>query len=110
MAKLLITTQVYENYGAHDWDGVGECPQYWKAKGGNDYVVKNFKGNRRPSVADSATETVMALRGQIEQDNDGFRETIIGWEIVANDYLTEFEKDQLDYEGSIRYPAKELAW
>ena len=104
MAKLLITTQVYENYGAHDWDGVGECPQYWKAKGGNDYVVKKFKD------FSAVSETVMALRGQIEQDNDGFRETIIGWEIVANDYLTEFEKDQLEYEGSIRYPAKELAW
>jgi hypothetical protein len=104
MAKLLITTQVYENYGAHDWDGVGECPQYWKAKGGNDYVVKKFKDLNK------VTETVMALRGQIEQDNEGFRETIIGWEIVANDYLTEFEKSQLEYEGSIRYPAKELAW
>ena len=104
MAKLLITTQVYENYGAHDWDGVGECPQYWKAKGGNDYVVKKFKDLNK------VTETVMALRGQIEQDNDGFRETIIGWEVVANDYLTEFEKSQLEYEGSIRYPAKELAW
>jgi len=104
MAKLLITTQVYENYGAHDWDGVGECPQYWKAKGGNDYVVKKFKD------FSAVSETVMALRGQIEQDNEGFRETIIGWEIVANDYLTEFEKDQLEYEGKIRFPAKELAW
>jgi hypothetical protein len=104
MAKLLITTQVYENYGAHDWDGVGECPQYWKAKGGNDYVVKKFKDLNK------VTETVMALRSQIECDNEGFRETIIGWEIVANDYLTEFEQSQLDYEGSIRYPAKELAW
>ncbi len=104
MAKLLITTQVYENYGAHDWDGVGECPQYWKAKGGNDYVVKKFKDINK------VTEAVMALRGQIEQSNDGFRETIIGWKIVANDYLTQFEKDQLEYEGSIRYPAKELAW
>ena len=103
MAKLLITTQVYENYGAHDWDGVGACPQYWKAKGGSDYVVKNVNVN-------SVTETVMAVRGQIEQDNEGFRETIIGWEVVANDYLTEFEQSQLDYEGSIRYPAKELAW
>ena len=103
MAKLLITTQVYENYGAHDWDGVGQCPQYWKAKGGNDYVVKRINVNK-------VTETVMALRGQIEQDNDGFRETIIGWEVVANDYLTEFEQSQLEYEGSIRYPAKELAW
>ena len=58
----------------------------------------------------AVSETVMALRGQIEQDNDGFRETIIGWEVVADDYLTEFEKDQLEYEGVIRYPAKELAW
>jgi hypothetical protein len=104
MAKLLITTQVYENYGAHDWDGVGECPQYWKAKGGSDYVVKKFKD------FSAVSETVMALRGQIEQSNEHFRETIIGWEIVANDYLTEFEKDQLEYEGVIRYPAKELAW
>ena len=104
MAKLLITPQVYENYGAHDWDGVGECPQYWKAKGGNDYVVKKFKDLNK------VTETVMALRSQIEQDNQAFRETIINFEVVANDYLTEFEKDQLEYEGSIRYPAKELAW
>ena len=104
MAKLLITTQVYENYGAHDWDGVGECPQYWKAKGGCDYVVKKFKDLNK------VTETVMALRSQIECDTEGFRETIIGWEIVANDYLTEFEKDQLEYEGVIRFPAKELAW
>ena len=104
MAKLLITTQVYENYGAHDWDGVGESPQYWKAKGGSDYVVKKFKDFSK------VTETVMALRGQIECDNEGFRETIINFEVVADDYLTEFEKDQLEYEGSIRYPAKELVW
>ena len=103
MAKLLITTQVYENYGAHDWDGAGACPQYWKAKGGSDYVVKNVNVN-------SVTETVMALRGQIEQDNQAFRETIIGWEVVANGYLTEFERDQLEYEGKIRFPARELAW
>ena len=104
MAKLLITTQVYENYGAHDWDGQGECPQYWKAKGGNDYVVKKFKDLNK------VTETVMALRSQIECDTEGFRETIIGWEIVGDKYLTEFEQSQLDYEGKIRYSPKELAW
>ncbi len=99
--KLLITTQVYENYGDAD-------KPYWKAKGGCDYVVKNFKGNRRPSVADSATEAVMALRSQIEQDNEYYRETIIDFRIVADDYLTEFEKSQLEYEGKILFPAKEL--
>ena len=100
--KLLITTQVYENYGAHDWEGEGECPQYWKAKGGSDYVVKRFKGD--------ATTTVMCLRDQIECDNEHIRESIIDFRIVADDYLTEFEKSQLEYEGAIRYPAKELAW
>jgi hypothetical protein len=96
MAKLLITTQVYENYGTAD-------EPYWKPKGGSDYVVKKINVNK-------VTETVMALRSQIECDNEFYREYILGWEVVANDYLTEFEKDQLEYEGKIRYPAKELAW
>ena len=104
MAKLLITTQVYENYGAHDWDGQGECPQYWKAKGGNDYVIKNFRGNDR-----NATEMVMVVSAQIEQDDQYFREQIIDFRIVKDDYLTEFERSQLEYEGRIIFPAKELA-
>src|SRR6056300_77295 len=37
--KLVIITQFRENYGAHDWDGKGLCPQYWKCKGGSTYVV-----------------------------------------------------------------------
>ena len=101
--KLLITTQVYENYGAHDWDGKGACPQYWKAKGGSDYVVRNINVNQ-------ATETVMAVRGQIDEDTDAFRETIIDWSIVADDALTEFEQSQLNYEGVIRYASKEITW
>ena len=105
MAKLLIQTQVYENYAWMEDGtlGTGENA-YWKAKGGSDYVVKKFKDFNR------VTETVMALRGQIEQDNDAYREHIIGWEIVADDFLTEFEQSQLDYEGKITYPAKELVW
>lgn len=102
MSKLLITTQVYENYGAHSWGGpaTGPCPQYWKAKGGCDYVVRNFRGD--PTVA------VMALRSKVECDDQYFRESIIDFRIVADDYLTEFERDQLEYEGKINFPAKEL--
>ena len=103
MAKLLITTQVYENYGAHDWDGKGEVPQYWKAKGGSDYVVKNFKGK-------DVTLAVMMLRDQIEQDSVYFREHIVDFNIVADDYLTEFERDQLEFDGRIDYPARELVF
>lgn len=103
MAKLLITTQIHENYA---WDengnlGTGD-KAYWKAKGGNDYVLKNFKD------FDRVTETVMALRGKIESDSDAWREHIIDWTVVADDYLTEFEKSQLEYEGKITFPATEL--
>lgn len=99
MSKLLITTQVYENYGD------AEKP-HWKAKGSGDYVVKNFRDYNQ------VTEVVMALRGKVESDNEYFREHIIDFEVVTDDYLTEFERDQLEYEGSIRFSPKEivLAW
>jgi hypothetical protein len=102
--KLLITTQIYENYGAHEWDGKGECPQYWKAKGGSDYTVRGIKNS------EEATMAVMSLRDKIEQDNEYYRESIIGWDLVSNDYLTDFEKSQLEYEGKIRFSPKELEW
>jgi hypothetical protein len=97
MAKLLITTQTYENYG-------DVAQPYWKPKGGSDYVVKKFKD------INSVAEVIMCLRSQVECDNDHFREQIIDFRIVDDKYLTEFEQSQLDYEGSIRFPAKELAW
>jgi hypothetical protein len=37
--RVVFHTQYRENYGAHDWDGEGECPQYWKSKGGSTYIV-----------------------------------------------------------------------
>jgi hypothetical protein len=104
MAKLHIYTQDQENYGAHDWDGKGECPQRWKFKGGQDFFVKGIKND------EEATMAVMALRDQIEESNDYYRSQIVGWSIVANNYMTDFEKSQLEYEGKITYKAKELTW
>lgn len=101
MSKLLITTQVYENYGAHDWDGQGECPQYWKAKLGRDYVVLNIDVNR-------VDELMHAVWNQVEHASEYYRETILGYEVVADDYLTEFERDQLKYEGKIQFPSAVL--
>ena len=95
MSKLLITTQVYENYGS------AEKP-HWKAKGGEDYVVPNF------TDFNTVTEVVLSLRDQIESDTDYFRESIICWNVVEDSYLTQFERSQLEYEGHITYPAKEL--
>jgi len=103
--QLLITTQTQENYGAHDWDGVGECPQYWKFKGGQDYKYSLGSTLRN---ADTIQEIVEYFRPRIEEDNDYYRNHIIGYEVVADDYLTEFEQSQLEYEGRIAYPATRL--
>ena len=94
MAKLIITTQTYENYGT-------ETDAYWKPKGGSDYVVLNVNINNVKAVVES-------VKDQCECSNPFFTEHILGWEIVADDYLTEFEQQQLDYEGQIRFPAKVL--
>ena len=107
--QLLITTQVQENYGAHDWDGTGECPQYWKFKGGSDYMVTIDGFNPDHEFADKKLEMIVdSIRPKLETDSLGYREYIIGYGIVADDYLTDFEKSQLEYEGEIAYPAKRL--
>jgi hypothetical protein len=51
----------------------------------------------------------MLVRDQIELDNAFYQSSILGWEVVPNDYMTEFEKDQLDYEGSIRFPTRVIS-
>jgi hypothetical protein len=73
--KLVIHTQFKENYGAHTWDGEGECPQYWKFKGGETFVL--------PGVDNELL--VPALRDLIEYKDDGSEEYILNAEVVEDD-------------------------
>lgn len=91
MSKLLIMTQVMENYGD------AENP-YWKMKGSGEYFVNG---------ADS-TEILAKVRSQIECDETMYREYVLGAVVVPDDYMTDFEKSQLEYEGKVIYPAKVL--
>ena len=95
--KALIVTQIHENYGAHDWDGEGTCPEYWKAKGCGEYYIKDM-------TEDSMVEAMLVNRSKIEQDTDYYRESIIDFALVPDDYMSQYEKDQLQYEGRIIYP------
>lgn len=52
----IVTTQYRENYGSHTWDGEGECPQHWKAKGGNTYLVFNASADEIESVIGHSNE------------------------------------------------------
>jgi len=102
MSKLLIVTQVYENYAWREDGSIGTgADAYWKAKCGSEYVVKNVNLGKIHTLVEKAIATV-------EEANDYFIEKFVGWEIVEDDYLTDFEKFQLEYEGKIEHPAKEL--
>jgi len=90
---LVIRTQYMENYGAHDWNGQGECPQYWKMKGGSEYKITNV-----PLNIDYQEVVSMA---NVETDNEYCREYILDWSMESDDYLSWFEKSQLEYDGEI---------
>jgi hypothetical protein len=94
---LVIHAQNQENYGAHEWDGTGACPQYWKMKGGSEFKVTGV-----PQGVD-LDEVVELVRGDIEKFSDYFRVDIVGSSVEADDYLSEFEKNQLEYDGEIQF-------
>jgi len=72
--KLIIDTQHRENYGAHDWDGTGECPQYWKNKGGAIYVVENLSSAQVSKIRKGGIPTLSKL---IESSDEFSQEFII---------------------------------
>ena len=104
--KLYIFTQDQENYGAHDWDGEGEVPQYWKSKGGTDYIVdvEGFRWNEE--FADKKLRMIVdELRFIIDESSDYYRSSILGYEKVEDDFMTEYEQSQLEYDGKVMFPA-----
>ena len=104
--KLYIFTQDQENYGAHDWDGEGEVPQYWKSKGGTDYIVdvEGFRWNEE--FADKKLRMIVdELRFIIDESSDYYRSSILGYEKVEDDFMTDYEQSQLEYDGKVMFPA-----
>jgi hypothetical protein len=94
--KILITTQYRENYGS-------ETDPYWKMKGGEDYFITGVDPlQQAPGVL------VEQVRGQIEYSNPRSEEYIVDWRLVPDDHITDYERDQLELDGEIRFPAKIL--
>ena len=80
--KLVIQTQYKENYAFPDWDGKGDCPEYWKFKGGSTYVVPNFHVSPNDEYM---TKVIKDLTSLIEYSNEASMEYILDWEIVEDD-------------------------
>ena len=97
--KILVTTQVYENYGTHDWDGKGECPQYWKAKGGSEYYVAQISVQEAAILGQKGLAAIVyaACAVHIAINNEYFQEFVLNWELVDDDHITEYEKEQIEF-------------
>jgi hypothetical protein len=100
--KAIILTQVYENYAWNEDGSIGTgADAYFKPKGGDEYVVRNID-------SETVFDILEKVAGQIEKSNDYYQEFIVDVKIVEDDYLTEYELNQLEFDGVITYPAKEL--
>jgi len=73
--KIVITTQVRENYGDAN-------KPYWKFKGGDTYVVPDLTVEQTIKVKENGIPTLKAL---IETRSDMFEEYVVDWAILDND-------------------------
>ena len=100
--KAIFTTQVFENYAWREDGSIGTGDDaYFKAKGGDEYVVKNVNKSDMLRI-------LKEVKAQVEVSNDYFKETVVDFVLVEDDYLTEYERSQLEWDGSIVYSPKEL--
>lgn len=90
MAKL-VTTQYRENYGSHDWNGKGDCPQYWKSKGGEVYIVDDSIDIKifEDTIAYSDNYSEESVVNIIECSEDEVDSKLDPWEIRT--YVSRYE-------------------
>jgi hypothetical protein len=104
--NIVISTQIHENYGAHDWDGKGECPQYWKAKGGEEYRHPVTLELNEVQDAVKLGLLVRELANSVSVSGNSFREEVRDWYLLPVGQLTDSEKEQVEWYDSVKYPVK----
>lgn len=102
MMNIHVHTQYAENYGD------AEKP-HWKYKGGSTTVLTGFDHPLNDQIGAAAKVVVEKFREKIEYHNDMSEEYIIDWEFYPVDELTRDEKEQLEYDGEIRYPSTRIS-
>ena len=93
--NILLESQYKENFGAHDWDGKGQCPQRWKFKGGEFYVFLN---------TENFNQVLRYFNEVIAIPSNYSREYVVDiTELVFPEYefRTQWEIDQFENEGQI---------
>lgn len=82
---LVVATQVQENCGN----------QNWKTKDGHEYKVPHFDFDRMDLLLDKVAE----VSELVTKTTDSYREYVVNWFLADDDYLSDFEKIQLQEQG-----------
>lgn len=97
--RLVVHTQVMELYGSDQW----------KPKGSDSYLVANLTVNEVVSLGTEGLANMVFRRvGKILINNQVCHEYVVDWELLDRGELTLDEQTQIECDGSISYPLKEL--
>lgn len=96
--RIVISTQVYENYGDHycecEYEEPCTCVDHWKAKGGDDLQRDIGSANDVIAMGAKGVQAIAdEMRKLVEEDNRAYRVHVIGWSLVPSDEETPGEAD-----------------
>jgi hypothetical protein len=105
--RVVVQTQYRENYGAHCWDGEGECPQHWKNKGGSEYHVALGSAAHVIALGSEGIRGIVSkMAEKVERCDDYAQEWVIGWEIYGDKEETPDEREDREM-AEWGYPVRE---
>jgi len=101
--NVVASFQYRENYAAHAWDGVGECPQGWKFKGGHDEIIACALPANEAEAFMADDEAVHALCKAFEYSDDYSSNELCGVNVVWEKIPTYDEEVNLSLDYGLRF-------
>lgn len=96
--KLVATTLVWTNAGTEDMP-------LWRASGGKEYVIARF--DYEPTLSEIGT-VMESKRHLIENHYPTLLETLSGWQLYMDGFMTHNEYMQHHLTQSVDFPATDL--
>ena len=100
MTQYYIQTQILENDGCECGSGkFADNEHNWKFKFGNEFII---------SGVDRIQDAVAYVASITMKNKIHTKEFPVSFEAVDDDFQTPHEKDQMELNGFIRYPAERI--